>query len=163
MAETTLRNVTIAKRRFELSRSQVEHAVDGVLPEPIASHYVVVGSRRYPPKQVVGLVTGTDRADFTSHQARRILMGLGFAVGRRRPPSPDPTRSSSPAPSRQQELAEELRAFRGRWVAVKDDELLVAASSPHEVVAWLSRHGLRADSMFRVPESQRALSGLAPL
>ena len=83
MSETSPHTVTIAKRRFELRRDHVERAMRGVLPEPISTHYVVIGARRYPPKQVIGLVTGIDRADFTSHQARRVLMGLGFAAGRR--------------------------------------------------------------------------------
>ncbi|HEY5288363.1 MAG TPA: hypothetical protein VIJ50_14805 [Solirubrobacteraceae bacterium] len=83
MSETSRHTVTIAKRRFDLRRDRVERALRGVLPEPISTHYVVIGARRYPPKQVIGLLTGIDRADFTSHQARRVLMGLGFAVGRR--------------------------------------------------------------------------------
>ena len=31
------------------------------------------GGRPFPPKQVICLATGLDRADFTTHQARRIL------------------------------------------------------------------------------------------
>ena len=99
-------------------------------------------------------------------------MGLGFAVGRRRPATagaldsehaPDlPSTPGGPA-ARRRELAQELRSFRGQWVAVGDDELLVAASTPQDVVGWLARHGRRADSMFRVPEDELALGGLAPL
>jgi hypothetical protein len=64
---------------------------------------------------------------------------------------------------RRSELARELSSFRGQWVAIGDDELLVAAPTPHEVARWLARHGRRADSMFRVPEDEPALGGLAPL
>jgi hypothetical protein len=174
MPETSAKSVTIAKRHFALRGRDVERAVRPVLPEPITSHYVVIDSRRYPPKQAIGLVTGLDRADFTSHQARRVLMGLGFAVGRRRPTSTGERagrrQSGAPGPevapdtaARRRELAETLRAFRGQWVAVADDELLVAASTPREVVGWLAQHGRRADSMFRVPEDELALGGLAPL
>jgi hypothetical protein len=178
MAETTPRTVTIAKRPFEMRRERVEKAMRHVLPEPIASHYVVIGNRRYPPKQVIGLVTGLDKADFTSHQARRILMGLGFAVGRRpgRALGTDSPRvsqaasgatarvaSNSTLREREHELAETLRSMRGEWVAIKDGELLVAASTPKELVGWLARHGLRADSMFRVPEDESAVGGLVPL
>lgn len=60
-------------------------------------------------------------------------------------------------------LLEMLRARQGRWVAVKGEELLVAALSPEDVVDWLARHDQRADSMFRIPEDELALSGLAPL
>lgn len=169
-----MRSVTIAKRRFELDRDGVERAMAPVLPEPIASHYVVIGERRYPPKQVIGHVTDIDRADFTSHQARRILMGLGFAVGRRQPAMPGSLRALSteqtPQPSREslardrrRRLAEELRSFRGQWVAVRSDELLVAAPTAKQLIAWLAQHGQRADSMFRVPEDDRAMSGMAPL
>jgi len=38
----------------------------------------VINGRRWPPKQVLALVTGLDRADFTTHQARRALTRLGF-------------------------------------------------------------------------------------
>ncbi|HXC23481.1 MAG TPA: hypothetical protein VNU28_02755 [Solirubrobacteraceae bacterium] len=192
MPETSPHTVTIAKQRFELRRDRVERALRGVLPEPISTHYVVVGARRYPPKQVIGLVTGIDRADFTSHQARRVLMGLGFAVGRRPSGAADalgrvhvetpvdtslsraggPIADASPAayapaaPSvsaADRELAEALRPLRGEWVAIKDGELLVATPTPKELVGWLARHDRRADSMFRVPEDELALAGLAPL
>jgi hypothetical protein len=176
MAETGARNVTIAKQRFDLRRETVERAMRQVLPEPISSHYVVIGPRRYPPKQVLALVTGLDRADFTSHQARRILMRLGFAAGRI-PPVPsglgeglgEGERTGAepalavPRSERRRELGEELAALPGQWVAIKDDELLVAASTPHELVGWLARHDRRADSMFRVPEDDVAAGGLAPL
>jgi len=172
--------VTIAKQKFDLRRDGVERVVRGVLPEPISSHYVVVGRRRYPPKQVIGLVTGLDRADFTTHQARRVLMGLGFAAGRIRPAQPGSgatgradastgraaARSGVSAPATtaaEEDLAETLRPLQGEWVAIKDGELLIAAPTPKELVGWLARHDRRADSMFRVPEDELALGGLAPL
>jgi hypothetical protein len=181
MLETPRHTFTIAKQPFELRRERIEKSVRHVLPEPVASHYVVIGSRRYPPKQVIGLVTGLDRADFTSHQARRILMGLGFAVGRRRVPAALAARGAASMPGvsarasvrtshgganhlgDERELAETLRSFQGEWVATKDGELLVAAPTPKELVGWLARHDRRADSMFRVPEDELALGGLAPL
>lgn len=52
-------------------------------PEPVKEHYVVVSGRRFPPKQVLGVVTGLDRADFTTHQARAVLRRIGFGVFRR--------------------------------------------------------------------------------
>jgi len=175
MPETSTKTVTIAKRRFQLRRDRVESAVKRALPEPIASHYVVIGRRRYPPKQAISLVTGLDRADFTSHQARRVLMGLGFAVGRRADVASDAGLRIVSGPSQQAgssngasadhggELVEVLRSLPGQWVAVKDEELLVAAETPQEVVGWLAQHDRRASSMFRVPEDELALSGLAPL
>lgn len=173
MAEMGERSVTIARRRFVLRRGSIERTMRLVLPEPISSHYVVIGPRRYPPKQVIALVTGLDRADFTTHQARRILRGFGFAVGRmpvHRDRDVPPVEAGGtqvavtrPANGRRHELAQVLAGLRGQWVAIKDDELLVAASEPGEVVGWLARHDRRADSMFRVPEDEVAASGLAPL
>ena len=174
MTETDQGTVTIAKQRFELRRETIERIMRQVLPEPISSHYVVIGRRRYPPKQVVALVTGLDRADFTSHQARRILMRLGFSAGRVPPGSAvgrgarstDMSFADPPAgagTARRRELGETLAALAGQWVAIKDDELLVAAPTPQELVGWLARHDRRADSMFRVPEDESAAAGLAPL
>ncbi len=170
--ETDRRTVVIAKQRFDLRREAIERALRGSLPEPIANHYVVVGSRRYPPKQAIAAVTGLDRADFTTHQARRILMRLGFAVGRlhtERGGRPDrgsvsaQAQITASAASRRRELGATLARLRGQWVAVKGDELLVAAATPREVVAWLARYNQRADSMYRVPEDELAVTGLAPL
>jgi hypothetical protein len=48
-------------------------------------------------------------------------------------------------------------------VAIQDDEVLVAAPSAGDVLAWLARHGKTADSTLRVPEDGAAAGGLAPL
>jgi hypothetical protein len=180
MTGMTARIVTVAGQRFELRRDEVEGLMRNVLPEPIASHYVVIDRRRYPPKQVLGVITGLDRADFTSHQARRILMGLGFQAGRRpgrdlldaggeSDTQPVPTRSSAarshssgPAPL-PRASAETLEPFVGQWVATKGTEVLVAADDPRTVVSWLAEHRQQADSMFRVPANEFEASGLAPL
>lgn len=142
--------VTIAGRTFTLDAALVAGRLEGVLPDPLADHYVVVEGRRFPPKQVVALVTGVDRSDFTTHQARRVLRRLGFPVGRRSEPP------ASPVPPGQTGLpggveADVLRPYIGRWVAQKGLEVLVAADTPEEVVDWLHRHDVYADMMFRVP------------
>ena len=154
-----VRHVTIAGQPFALRRSDVIRALRSVDPEPISSHFVVVGSRRFPPKQVLGEVTGLDRADFTTHQARRTLLRLGFAAGRRGSGSSLQAKSGAQG----ERPAERLRAFTGEWVAIKDDEVLHAARSPQALVGWLARHGQKADSVFRVPEDDLAASGMAPL
>lgn len=156
MPET--RVVKIAGQPFSLRKADVVRALGNVEPEPIASHFVVVGGRRYPPKQAISAVTGLDRADFTTHQARRTLMRLGFLAGRRRARV---TGRTAAAPS--EGPGERLRPHAGLWVAIKDDDVLHAAATPHELVGWLSRHGQKADSVFRVPEDERAATGLAPL
>lgn len=64
-------------------------------------------------------------------------------------------------PARQ--LAEALRPFIGQWVAVRGEDVLVAASSLKEVVSWLARYQQKAQSVFRVPGSEQDLVGAAPL
>jgi hypothetical protein len=150
---------TISGRRFDLDRAHVEEVVRDSLPEPINDHFVVVGGRRYPPKQVICEVTGLDRADFTTHQARRILRKLDFPAARRTDPPPASSREQATASP----YAEALRPFAGRWVATAGDEVLVAAGSATEVVAWLTRHDRTADSIFRVPDSDADVAGAAPL
>ncbi len=165
-AEKTLtRRVTIAGQHFVLRRSDVLRAVRNLDPEPITRHFVVVGARRFPPKQIMSEVTGLDRADFTTHQARRTLMRLGFSAGRR--PS-QPTSSPTSALGGQsagasEPLGDRLRSFSGEWVAIKHDDIIHAAETPRDLVEWLSQHGQKADSMFRVPDDEIATTGLAPL
>src|SRR5207302_6036733 len=60
---------------------------------PAGGGRLIVHGRRFPPKQPISLLTGLDKADFTTHQARRILKRLGFVAARRTtesPPSAEP-------------------------------------------------------------------------
>jgi hypothetical protein len=154
---------TIAGERVELGHEAIELALAKVLPEPIREHYVVVNGRRYPPKQVISRVTRLDRADFTTHQARRIMRRLGFTTARvgQDEPSVEGATGRGPHGGRQ---ALALRPYLGKWVALSSPtEVLVAADSPQEVLAWLARHERRADyGMFRVPASVEEAEGLAP-
>ncbi|HYU58927.1 MAG TPA: hypothetical protein VEO00_12900 [Actinomycetota bacterium] len=150
---------TIARRDFVLDSSDVERRLRDVLPDPLDDHYVVVAGRRFPPKQVISLMTDLDRADFNTHQARRILSRLGFTVGRRSRESTPPSRRPGPHGGREADL---LRPFRGRWVAQRGLEVLVAADTPQPVLAWLERHNQQADAMFRVPDDEAEAAGAAP-
>jgi hypothetical protein len=164
--------MTVSGHRYDLDPRSVQETLEDVLPEPIHEHYVVINGRRWPPKQVLALVTGLDRADFTTHQARRALTRLGFTAARAARPSErragtaviaTPSRpASARSATRPQPLVEALRPFIGMWVAVRGDEVIVAAPAPKEVVAWLAQHGQRAQSMFRVPDSEQAVTGAAP-
>ena len=165
----TRRTTIIARRKFELRASEVERGLRGVLPEPVREHYIVVNQRRYPPKQVLELVTGLDRAEFTTHHARRILTGLGFPAGRRRSTrerasfeSPASTGRSSRSEVSVRPGVEVLEPFVEQWVATRGPEVLVAASDPKEVVGWLAENRQQADSMFRVPRDEFEASGVAP-
>ena len=181
MVETT-RTVTVARRPFTLRATQIERTLRDVLPEPVRDHFVVVNRRRYPPKQVLVQITGLDRAEFTTHHARRILTGLGFPAGRRTHDSsaraasrqgaplsgctgraaPPPSRSR-PSVARSRPSAAALDPFVGQWVATKGEEVLVGAGEPRTVVRWLAQHNQQADSMFRVPSDEHEASGAAPL
>ena len=164
--------MTVSGHQYNLESGSVEAALQGALPEPIHEHFVVINGRRWPPKQVLALVTGLYRADFTTHQARRALTRLGFPAGRAvsaRARHPETSRAAAPPPSGASgadgaavPLAEALRPFIGLWVAVRDDDVLVAAPSPAEVVAWLAKHRQRAQSMFRVVDSEQAITSVAP-
>src|SRR6202795_2746858 len=74
--------MTVSGHQYSLDSQGVEAVLQGALPEPIQEHFVVITARRWPPKQVLALVTGLDRADFTTHQARRALTRLGFTAAR---------------------------------------------------------------------------------
>ena len=150
---------TVSGQRIDLERGGIEESLASVLPEPIQEHYVVVEGRRFPPKQVLACVTGLDRADFTTHQARRILRRLGFVAARAG--RGDQTADAAEGGGGQ---AEVLRPFIGKWVALETPtEVLVAADSPQEVLSWLARHERRATyGMFRVPSSPDEAGGAAP-
>jgi len=161
--------VTVAGHDFDLEPALVERSLERQLPDPVLEHYVIVCGRRFPPKQVVACVTGLDRADFTTHQARRILMRLGFVAaraGHRTPGAAEPAQGDAglggngPHRGRQ---ATALKPYVGKWVALAGPtEVLVAADSPQDVLAWLSRHGKQASGMFRVPAGLAEAEGAAP-
>jgi hypothetical protein len=153
---------TISGQAFELDLDEVEHAVARVLPDPVREHYVVVRGRRYPPKQVIACATGLDRADFTTHQARRVLKRLGFAAARVAH-EPESLAGGGDGPHGGKQAAA-LAPFIGKWVALGSaTDVLVAADTPQEVLGWLARHDLRASyGMFRVPASVSEAEGLAP-
>jgi hypothetical protein len=154
---------TISAHEFELDADAVEKVADRVLPDPIQTHYVVVRGRRYPPKQVLEYVTGLDRADFTTHQARRILKRLGFVAARVKPEENRPAEASAHGPYGGRQAAA-LAPHLGKWVALASPtDVLVAADTPEDVLAWLARHERRAPyGMFRVPSSTQEAEGLAP-
>ena len=154
---------TVAGREFALDRDAVERSLERELPDPVLEHYVVVRGRRFPPKQALASATGLDRADFTTHQARRILVRLGFVAaraGHRAEAGEGEHGGGGPHGGRQ---AAALRPYVGQWVALAGPtEVLVAADTPQAVLAWLTRHGKQASGMFRVPNEPSEAEGSAP-
>jgi hypothetical protein len=159
-----LATARIAGADFDLTAGEVERAVRRLEPEPIREHVVVVGGRRYPPKQVLAELTGLDRADFTTHQARSVLRRLGFGVHRRGAASGGQTDPKGAGPRGGAEAAA-LAPFTGRWIAQEGIEVLYDAESPEAVVGWLRRHGRQA-TVWRVPahpgEAGSSLSAVLP-
>jgi hypothetical protein len=50
-ANTITRHVKIAGQPFVLTNQDVLRALRKVDPEPITTHFVVVGARQFPPRQ----------------------------------------------------------------------------------------------------------------
>jgi hypothetical protein len=147
-------HATIARHPFDLSREDVEAVMRDVPPEPLQTHYVVVGRRRYPPKQVIAAVTGLDRSSFISTQARSVLERLGFTVGRVGSP-PLRTVDTTAVSEEDDRLAREaamLRPHRGEYVAVDPDwtEVIVSGPDPRAVARALAAIG-RVGVIFQVP------------
>lgn len=153
-------HAVVAGRQFSLTSDGVVAAAAQQLPEPLRDHFCVVGGRRYPPKQVLALVTGLDRADFTTHQARRVLRRMGFFCGRRERPGDHAGRPDAGHLPHGGHEADALRPYIGQWVAQDGLDVLVVAETPEEVVAWLQRHD-RAGAVFRVP-TDPTRAGAAP-
>jgi hypothetical protein len=68
----------IAGYPFNLTKSEVERAMQGITPEPITGESVRIGRRTYPAKQVGAAVTRQDRRDFSVGEVVRAMKRLGF-------------------------------------------------------------------------------------
>ena len=71
--------VTLAGRAYEVEREDVE-AVSGEEPKTIQRYAVAIAGRRYPLKQAAARGLGVPPVAFTSQQAYRWLVNLGFEV-----------------------------------------------------------------------------------
>src|SRR5437870_4170777 len=68
----------VGGRDFNLTKQEVEARMKGEDPEVIQKHMVEVNGQMFPPKQVLGHVTGWDRTSFTTMEAQRVLARIGF-------------------------------------------------------------------------------------
>lgn len=67
-------------KAFTLERKDIENAVKGEEPGPIRKYAVSVNGKEWPIKQVVGLATKYQSADFTAHDAYRVLRKIGYGI-----------------------------------------------------------------------------------
>jgi hypothetical protein len=70
--------VTIARRHFYFHPTEVEQAMSGVTPEPVAGPSVEIGGTAYPLMQVGAVITRQDRRDFSADEVYRAMQALGF-------------------------------------------------------------------------------------
>lgn len=142
-------DATIAGHAYRVEPDDVRRVAGELDPEPIDVFFTTVHGRRFPPKQLVEALTGLDRADFNSHQARSLLVRLGFPVDRRRPTStPRPTDHRPSGGAEAQVLGEHV----GQWVAQDGLEILYHSDSPEDVARWLRTHR-RVARVWRVPST----------
>jgi ubiquinone biosynthesis protein UbiJ len=69
---------TVGGRPFDEDGSGVRRKMEGVQPEDIREHYTEVNGARYPPKQVLAVMTGWERTSYTTMEAQRVLAKIGF-------------------------------------------------------------------------------------
>ena len=61
----------IARFPFDLIKSEVEHSMSGITPEPVIGVAVTIDHRVYPVMQVGEVITRQNRRDFTAGEMRR--------------------------------------------------------------------------------------------
>lgn len=74
----------VGGRDFNLTEEDVEARMMGEDPELIQKHMVEVNGQMFPPKQVLGHVTGWDRTSFTTMEAQRVLTRIGLVCAEAR-------------------------------------------------------------------------------
>ncbi|MCB5163467.1 SCO5918 family protein [Streptomyces bambusae] len=85
----------IARFPFDLTKSGVLQAMQGVKPEPAVGETVIIGRRTYPAKQVGQVITRQDRRDFSAGEVLRAMAKLGFTC-RSLPQNTEPARGLDP-------------------------------------------------------------------
>jgi hypothetical protein len=76
------RVMVVGGRKLDVTKDEVVRKMRMVEPEPIREHLVEIGDTAYPPKQVLAEITGWPRQTFTSMEANRVLLRLGFVCRR---------------------------------------------------------------------------------
>lgn len=73
---------TIGGHQFLITRDEVLSKTRELQPDQLHDHGVKLHGKAFPVKQVIAAVTGLDRLDFQSMQARSVLKRLGFELWR---------------------------------------------------------------------------------
>jgi hypothetical protein len=68
--------------QLTLDLADVRRTMAELVPEQPRTHVVEVDGTQFPVKQAFSAVTGVDRLDFTTNQARMVLKRLGLVVRR---------------------------------------------------------------------------------
>ena len=71
--------IQIQGKKYQITDDDVRRAARSNPPGPIVGYYVEVEGKQFPPKQLIGLTTGT-RDRFNSANARSALTRLGFII-----------------------------------------------------------------------------------
>lgn len=74
--------MTVGGRKFRITVEAVESSLRGLRPERVQSHALDFNGQYFPVKQAFEAVTGLDRLDFTTEQARSAFRRLGLEVRR---------------------------------------------------------------------------------
>lgn len=77
--------MTVAGKVIVATREEVGAVARGLEPEPVTKHWVKVGGKVYPPKQLLEAVARAkgvplNRLDFQTMSARRFFGKLGFEM-----------------------------------------------------------------------------------
>ncbi len=72
-------SIIIRGEAFGISRESILHAASAAQPASLHRYYVEINGKKFPPKQLIRLVTGTQHS-FNSSNARSALTPLQFDV-----------------------------------------------------------------------------------
>lgn len=65
---------------YDYEQKDVENAMKGEVPGKIQKYAVKVNGKMYPIKQVIKKLLKLNSADFTAHDAYRILRAMGYGI-----------------------------------------------------------------------------------
>jgi hypothetical protein len=71
---------TIGGHAVQLSKEDVERALEGMNPDTVKKYWIVISGKQFPIKQALSVATNIPPAAFISTDAYRVLSRLGFEV-----------------------------------------------------------------------------------